>query len=341
MEDQTQILQDAMQADTFETAMRGYHKRQVDEFVVRSRQHTRELEERLSITVDRLAQARREAAEVAERAAKAPHEEVSERMAKILQLAAEEADQARARAADEIAARQQQAQEEAQGIVDGAQGQADGVLAAAREEAEALVGAAREQASAEMALAQQQAEGRLTSSREEAERTLSSAQEEAERLLGDAQRRTAQINDVLTRRLQTLTATHSEAVRRLTEIRDVVADLVDSDTAAGVFDAPEPLTIEEIEASAPAPEVGEPAPEDAPGAGGSQPLIYDELGGPATASQERVIDLTALESESHEGGEDVQTVQQVLASQEGAAADEPTPTAPGGDETQDRSTASR
>ena len=41
MEDQTAILSGSLQADPFETQMRGYHRRQVEDYIARAKEQVR------------------------------------------------------------------------------------------------------------------------------------------------------------------------------------------------------------------------------------------------------------------------------------------------------------
>src|ERR1700683_3702214 len=93
MTDQTDLLSDLGQEDTFEKEMRGYSRRQVNEFVARSRSQTRDLEERLSRSIDEVARLRAEGTACRQREMedKPAHQELSERMAQILKLADYEA----------------------------------------------------------------------------------------------------------------------------------------------------------------------------------------------------------------------------------------------------------
>jgi vacuolar-type H+-ATPase subunit H len=216
-----------MNEDNFEIVMRGYNKRQVDDFVGQSRTQARDLEERLGRALDALEHTRRELAEAREQAsAKPAHEEVSERLSQILRLAAEEADQERAKADEDIARVRADADTEVQRILEDARGESEWIIKSAREDAERDVAAAREEA-----------ERLLSSHREEADRTLTSAQERANRVLGEAERRATAINEGSEQRLDTLIATHGEAVRRLAEVRDVLHDLLGRDDEAGPLDA--------------------------------------------------------------------------------------------------------
>ena len=75
--------------EEFEMQMRGYSRRQVDDFVARRNSEIRELEQRLSRVVDESEQLRRELSTVRQQAlsGRPAHEEVSERIAQILKLA--------------------------------------------------------------------------------------------------------------------------------------------------------------------------------------------------------------------------------------------------------------
>lgn len=248
MENQTEILPNLMREDSFGIVMRGYDRRQVDDFVTRSRNQIRDLEERLARTLDEAQQLRRELTDAKEQlaAGKPAHEEVSERLATILRLAEEEADQKRAAAEETVAQIRKEAEEDAQRILGEARELAERTVASAREQAEGIITSARQKAEEDMAAARQEAEQTLTSSREEADHTLSSAKERAERLLTDAEQRAGAINDGAARRLDALTETHGEAVRRLGHIRDVLTDLLSKDATHGTLGA----TVEAILAQA-------------------------------------------------------------------------------------------
>jgi F0F1-type ATP synthase membrane subunit b/b' len=228
MEDQTAILSGSLQADPFETQMRGYNKRQVDDYISRTGEQVATLEARLAAAMDAAERARLEVAAVREQfqqqqaAIRPAHEEVSERLSQILRLAAEEAEQERANAEGEITGMRVQAEAEAESLIAGARAEADNVLAAAREEAET-----------ELTHAREEARRLLMSSQEEAEHTLTAAKEHAERLRGQAERRATAINGVLDQRLTALTEAHGSAVRRLAEIRDTVGGLLVDDSAVG------------------------------------------------------------------------------------------------------------
>ena len=217
--------------DTFDTAVRGYNRAQVHEYMARTSQLVASLEQNLNLARAEAERARADAdaahaelerARLAQAEAKPVHEEVSGRLSQILKLAAEEADQERATAEAEIAKLRAESQAEAERLVEEARAEAEHDLTVARETAER-----------ELADARAQSEQDLTAAREEAERLRSVSVQQADELLDEAQRRAGAVNDVSSQRLETLTATHGEAVLRLGQIRDVLADLLDRDAAAG------------------------------------------------------------------------------------------------------------
>jgi cell division septum initiation protein DivIVA len=217
--------------DSFDIAVRGYNRQQVMEYMSRSSQLLANLEQHLAVARADVHRARAEAeqaqAEVArlrsEQAETKPvHEEVSGRLSQILRLAAEEADQERATAEAEIAALHSESKAEAERLI-----------SEARAEAEAGLTQARETADRELSQARAAAERDVGAAREEADRLKLVSVRQADELLDDAQRRAGAINEVSNQRLETLTATHGEAVLRLGQIRDVLADLLDRDAAAG------------------------------------------------------------------------------------------------------------
>src|SRR6201985_3949240 len=79
--------------EEFEMQMRGYSRRQVDDFVARRNNEIRELEQRLTRSLDESENLRRELSAVRQQAlaGRPAHEEVSERIAQILKLADDEA----------------------------------------------------------------------------------------------------------------------------------------------------------------------------------------------------------------------------------------------------------
>src|SRR3984893_9523433 len=114
MTEHTDLIPDLDSEDAFEVQMRGYSRRQVNEFVARSRSQTRDLEERLSRSLDEGERLRSEvsAARQREMADKPAHQELSERMAQILSLADDEAKAQKARALEEITQQRNDAKQE-------------------------------------------------------------------------------------------------------------------------------------------------------------------------------------------------------------------------------------
>ncbi len=319
MEDQTAILANAMHQDPFELVMRGYNRRQVDEYVTRTRDQVRDLESRLAHALDGVEKSRRELAGVKDQFASRPaHEEVSERLSQILRLAAEEAEQERAKAEGEITQLRETAEEEIGTLVQQAREEADQILSSAREEADAALNSAR-----------QESQRLLDSSREEAEHVVAEATDHAERVRRQAEHRASVVNGVLTDRLAALTDAHGLAVRRLAEIHGTLADLLHGEAEAGplasavsfrdgadaeqpadgavVVESPIPAAGEELGDAAAAEQdwVGEvePASDEVVGllveAGPAEiadeePAEEDDLD-PAAGSAAHVIDLTAVE----------------------------------------------
>jgi len=228
--------------DSFDTAVRGFNRQQVLEYMSRSSQLLASLEQNLAVAradVQRArseaerAQAEAEQLRAAQVEAKPVHEEVSGRLSQILRLAAEEADQDRATANEEITKLRLESQAESERLINEARAEAERELAEARDTAEQELTQARETAERELAEARSNAEEDLRSAREEAERIRVASEEQSAELLDDAARRASAVNEVSDQRLDTLTATHGEAVLRLGQIRDVLADLLDRDAAAG------------------------------------------------------------------------------------------------------------
>src|ERR1700727_1220804 len=110
MTDQTDLLSELGQEDTFEKEMRGYSRRQVDEFVARSP---------------------RQAA-----GDKPAYEEISERMGQILKLADDEAKAQKTRAQEDINKIRSDAKQETEKFRAEARDQSDRMLSPAQEQAE-------------------------------------------------------------------------------------------------------------------------------------------------------------------------------------------------------------
>jgi cell division septum initiation protein DivIVA len=187
VEDQTSLLQGTLQEDSFEVVMRGYNKRQVDDYVLQCQHHIRDLAQRLALAEQEVERVRVDAAEALEKAAAKPvHEEVSERLGQILRLASEEAERERAAAAEEIAALRAQTLAETQALREQAQAQSDDLRQQVTEEAEGV----REQAKAETDALRERVSGEADAMRQRAEQEaahqLEQARLEAERVLTEA-----------------------------------------------------------------------------------------------------------------------------------------------------------
>ena len=127
--------------------MRGYSRRQVDEFVARSRSQVRDLEERLSRSLDEIERLRLELSAARQGLSGKPaHEEISERVGQILKLADDEAKAQRNRAQEEIDKLREDAKKEADRIRTEAREQTERMLTAAQEQAENAIATARAEA---------------------------------------------------------------------------------------------------------------------------------------------------------------------------------------------------
>src|SRR5580658_7765364 len=177
MNDNSDLLPNLSHEDAFEMQMRGYSRRQVDEFIARCRSQIRDLEQRLARSLDDSEELRRDLATARQQAlgAKPAHEEVSERIAQILKLADDEARSQKTKAHEDIARQRNDAQQEA-----------DKVRAEAREQAERMLTAAQEQAERAITSARAEAEKTLTAARTEAENTTSDARKKSEAVLAGA-----------------------------------------------------------------------------------------------------------------------------------------------------------
>jgi DivIVA domain-containing protein len=252
--------------DAFEVQLRGYSRRQVDEFLARCRSQIRELEQRLARSLDESEALRRDLAQARQQAlgAKPAHEEVSERISQILKLADDEARSQKSKASDEISLLRNDAQsesdrvrgearEQSERMLTAAQEQAERAITTARAEAEKVRNAARAEAERATSTARGEAERVTTTARSEAERLTTTARTEAERTTAEAQKkadnalatakaqakkaldeataRATAIHDGAERRLNHLSTRHSETIKRLTDILEGVSELVESENA--------------------------------------------------------------------------------------------------------------
>src|SRR3954469_9524134 len=244
MNDNSDLLPNLVHEDAFEMQMRGYSRRQVDEFIARCRSQIRDLEQRLARSLDEGEELRRDLATARQQAlgAKPAHEEVSERIAQILKLADDEARSQKTKAHEDITRQRNDAQAEAEKIRTEAREQAERMLTAAQEQAERAITAARADAEKTVTGARNEAEKTLTGARNEAERTTTEARKKSESALAsskaqakkapdEATARGTAIHDGAERRLNLLSTRHSETIKRLTDILDGVSGLVAAETA--------------------------------------------------------------------------------------------------------------
>ncbi|MBO3752921.1 hypothetical protein J5X84_43310 [Streptosporangiaceae bacterium NEAU-GS5] len=304
MTNPTDNFPDLMNDDSFEVVMRGYSRRQVHDYMVRTRNQIRDLEERLARTIDQAEQSRIELAEARRKLTEAPQnpDELGERLSTILKLAHEEAAAHKEASHSEANRLRDQTQAEAERLVGNAKEQADAIRAAAQEEAERRVADATTSAERLLAQAGADAEETLTMARAEAddttrdarsesERLLTSARHEAEKLVSDAQshaeatlsaaeKRVTALDEHTGRRVTYLTDTHVEVMRRLNEIGSVLGDLLHRESTAGQL-------IDEAAVLPPAkPVVQEPLVKqaeeepDRPGADDEGRVVIDDLHAP-------------------------------------------------------------
>ncbi|MFI6736073.1 hypothetical protein ACIBI9_24370 [Nonomuraea sp. NPDC050451] len=268
MMNQHESIPDLMQEDTFEVVMRGYNRRQVHDYMIRTRNQVRDLEERLARAIDQAEQGRIELAEARRRMVEAPqsYDDLSPRLAQILRLGEEEAAAKREDAVAEAASVRDAAKSEADRLLTSSRETADKILTSAQAEAERRVNEATQaaermlaqagsDAEEQLAAARTEAEDLLRDSRAESERLVTAAQSESEQImqaanaqaeqlvtgarndsesmLTSAQQRTAALDEQTGRRVEYLTNTHTEVVRRLTEISSVLGDLMRTESAAG------------------------------------------------------------------------------------------------------------
>jgi cell division septum initiation protein DivIVA len=243
MSEHSELLTEAGMVQ-WEREVRGYNRQQVDEYVAWRSGQIRDLEGRLAQGLGEVERLRRELAEAREAGGRPAHEEISERVGQILKLAAEEAKADKTRSAAEIAQMRERAKEETDKlrtdakretdqIKAEAQDQAERMLTAAAEQSESSVATARAEAEQLVSTAQAAADRAVTEATKHAESTVSSAISQAKQQLDEATARATAIHDGAERRLNLLISRHTETVRRLTEIRDVVTSLVAGEAARG------------------------------------------------------------------------------------------------------------
>ena len=235
MTEHTDLIPDLDSEDAFEVQMRGYSRRQVNEFVARSRSQARDLEERLSRSLDEVDRLRLELSASRQKAedSKPAYEEVSERMGQILKLADDEARAQKARALDEIAKLRADAKQEMDRFKAEAREQTERMLAAAQEQAENAIASARAEAEKTRNSARAEADRAISEAQKKSESAVAAAKAQAKQMLDEATARATAIHDGAERRLNLLVARHTETLRRLIEVRDVVTNLVAGEAARG------------------------------------------------------------------------------------------------------------
>ena len=219
--------------EEFEMQMRGYSRRQVDDFVARRNNEIRELEQRLARTLDDSEHLRRELSTVRQQAlaGRPAHEEVSERISQILKLADDEAHAQKSKADEDIAKQRADAQQESDRVRAEAREQAERMLTAAQEQAERTISAARNEADKTRTAAKTEADRLTSDTRKKADGALGQAKAQAKKVLDEATARATAIHDGAERRLNLLSTRHAETVRRLTDILDGVQGLVAAEAA--------------------------------------------------------------------------------------------------------------
>jgi cell division septum initiation protein DivIVA len=221
-------------AEPFEVAVRGYSRRHVDDFAGRARHQVADLEERLFRALDEAERLRAELAAARQPPASRPvHEEVSERIARTFSAASDEARARKDRAAQEITTLLARSQQEADNSRAAAISQARQLLAAAQEHAERAVTGARAEAQTVTGTARAQAEAVTAGALAQAEAALAEAAGRSARLLDEATARAAAIHGGAEDRVGHLAGGRAQAVRQLTEIREIVVSVLEGDTARG------------------------------------------------------------------------------------------------------------
>jgi cell division septum initiation protein DivIVA len=214
--------------EEFEMQMRGYSRRQVDDFVARRNNEIRDLEQRLARSLDESEHLRRELSTVRQQAlsGRPAHQEVSERIAQILKLADDEALAQKNKADEDIAKLRMDTQAESERVRADAREQAERMLTAAQEQAERAITTARNEADKTRTAARAEADRLTSDTRKKADAALANAKAQAKRVLDEATARASAIHDGAERRLNLLSTRHAETVRRLTDILDGVQGLV-------------------------------------------------------------------------------------------------------------------
>ncbi len=228
----------------WEREVRGYNRQQVDNYVAWRAGQVRELESRLSQSIGEIEHLRLEVAEARDAGGRPAHEEISDRFGRILKQAADAANAEQEKAIAEINQMRESAKADTDQLRVNVKQDTDRLRAEAQDRAERLLAAAQEQADRAVATAKAQAEDLMSSSQtaaeqmvadanKHAESTIAAAVAQAKQHLDEATARATAIHDGAERRLNLLISRHTETVRRLTEIRDVVTSLVTGEANRG------------------------------------------------------------------------------------------------------------
>ena len=242
MSEHSELLSDG--GMEWEREVRGYNRQQVDNYVAWRAGQVRELESRLSQSIAEIEHLRQELDETTQAVRRPPHEEISERVGQILKLAADEAKSEREHGMTDANDLREAAKAETEKLRAEAKQEVDRLKTEAQERAERMLTAAQEQADRAVAAARSEAEEMVSSAHAAAEKTVSEANQHAESTVGtalaqakqqldEATARATAIHDGAERRLNLLISRHTETVRRLTEIRDVVTSLVSGEVSRG------------------------------------------------------------------------------------------------------------
>src|SRR5271156_2159481 len=233
MNDNSDLLPNLSHDDAFEVQLRGYSRRQVDEFLARCRSQIRDLEQRLERAHNESEELRHDLATARQQAlgAKPAHQEVSERIAQILKLADDEARSEKSKAHEDIARQRNDAQQDADKARAEAREQAERMLTAAQEQAERAITSARAEAEKTLTAARTEAENTTSDARKKSEAVLAGAKAQAKKALDEATARATAIHDGAERRLNLLSTRHTETIKRLSDILDGVSGLVAAENA--------------------------------------------------------------------------------------------------------------
>jgi len=236
MSENTDLLPGAATEDLFEVQVRGYNRRQVEEFAARSRRRVQDLDDQLTRAQSEAERLRRELAAARQAEGGRPaREEPSGGIAQILKLAADEAVAQEDRVAQEIAALRTGAQQETDAYRAQGGSQARQILAAALEQAERATTKAGAHAEKTTSAAQAEAALITATARERAKTATDTATAKARQILEEATARAAAIRDSADVRLGQIKDSHAEAMQQLTEIRNVVTGLLVRNTVEGTM----------------------------------------------------------------------------------------------------------